>query len=244
MSTDYWKTRSTKYAQLAWVNNKDILKSLTAFSKLKKSDKVLEVGCGNGVVATALSELVKEVWASDRSTDMLALFKKTNNIRLLISDVEQDITINNYFNKIIARMLFHHLSNFDKAFSNCKAMLAKGGSLILQEGGVLPEKEKEVYCWYAHMMSFKEERYNFTTEELISLFKKAGFKNVETLTLVDKNFSINNWLKNSGQSQKIQNKIYWLHATAPKNIKEFYNMRIVGEEITINSSTVLIKGVK
>lgn len=241
---DYWAIRATKYDQLQWVNNKEILTALTEFSDLQKTDKLLEVGCGTGVVAIALSKKVKEVWASDRSTDMLAKFPATKNIRKLISDVEKDVTVSNYFNKIIARMLFHHLTDFKSAFANCKAMLVEGGSLILQEGGVLPEKEKEVATWYANMMKLKEDRHNFTTEELVGLFKKAKFKNVEILTLVDKNFSINNWLNNSGQPKKLQKQIYNLHKNAPKNIKDFYDMRIINDEIIINSSTVLIKGTK
>jgi ubiquinone/menaquinone biosynthesis C-methylase UbiE len=242
--SDYWKTRATKYAKLAWVNNKDVLKSLEKFCKLKKTDRLLEVGCGNGVVAVALSKKVKEVWASDRSPHMLGLFPKGTDIKLLVSDVEKDITINNYFNTVVARMLFHHLTDFNSAFFNCKSMLVKGGSLVLQEGGVLPEKEKEVATWYADMMALKEDRHNFTVEELIHLFKKAGFKKVTTLTLVDKNFSINNWLENSGQSKKLQKKIYDMHKNAPYNIRKFYNMRMIGKEIFINSSTVLIKGTK
>ena len=123
-------------------------------------------------------------------------------------------------------------------------MLLKGGQLIIQEGGVVPKEEKKVFDWYSNMMSFKEKRHNFTIEELKTYFNLAGFKDITTLTLVDRNFSVTNWLENSGQSKKIKKTIYDLHLKAPEDIKQFYNMRINGKEILINSQTLLIKGTK
>jgi len=241
---DYWKIRAKKYNKLQWVKNKTLLKELIKFCNFKKSDIVLDAGCGTGTVACGIFKLVSTVVAIDKSKDMLNKFKENKNIIKLHRDIQKNPFGNNFFNQIIARMLFHHLDNFNKVFKDCYKMLRPKGFFVIQEGGIWSEKEKELLKWYFNMMKLKEKRHNFTQEELIKYFKKSNFKNIKYKIIIDKNFCIDNWLKNSGQNKKIQKKIYNLHLNASDNIKKKYNMKIKFGKIFIDSPVLLIKGQK
>ena len=95
--TDYWKIRATKYNSLQWVNNKDNLKSLAKFSSLRPTQKVLEVGCGTGVVSKYIEPKVREMWAVDQSPDMLKLFPKDTTIKVSRLDLENEQLIEQFY---------------------------------------------------------------------------------------------------------------------------------------------------
>jgi len=242
---DYWSIRATKYEKLQWVNNKNSLNALVKFSDIRSSDKVLDLGCGTGAVSMAIINKAKHVTAVDYSQAMLDKFQPYDISRLTVKqlDVEKD-KIEDKYNIIVSRMLFHHLKQFNKVFKKCYNALLPSGKLIIQEGGVINKTEIGIIKWYANMMKLKEDRHNFTIEELYEYYEKAGFKNIQLQTIIDNTFSINDWLENSGQDKKIQKKIYELHLNAPKEVKSFYNMRINNGNIIIDSRTLLIKGTK
>jgi SAM-dependent methyltransferase len=241
---DYWKIRAKKYNNLQWVKSKILMKELISFCNFNSNDKVLDLGCGTGVVSKEIVDLVSRVYAVDKSPDMLEKMEKHNKIFKECIDIENKVIAIKFFNKIIARMVFHHIQKLPEMFISCYDALKPNGWLIIQEGGVIPAGEKEVFKWYSKMIALKEDRHNFTIEELKGYFFNSKFKNITTKVVIDKDFSINNWLANSGQDKKILKKIYDLHYNAPETIKKYYNMKIKGKEITIDSKVLIIKGQK
>jgi ubiquinone/menaquinone biosynthesis C-methylase UbiE len=241
---EYWSIRAKKYNQLNWVKSNVLMEELINFCNFNKSNKVLDAGCGTGVVSKEIINLVSTVYAVDKSEDMLCQMKDHTCLVKMCKDIETEIIAEKFFDKIIARMVFHHINNLPQTFSNCYEMLKPKGWLIVQEGGVIPSGEKEVFEWYSKMIALKENRHNFTLEELKEYFFSNKFKNITTKIVIDRNFSINNWLQNSGQDKKILKKIYDLHYNAPERVKKYYNMKIKGKEIIINSKVLIIKGQK
>jgi cyclopropane fatty-acyl-phospholipid synthase-like methyltransferase len=240
------EVRATKYSNLKWVNNKQSLDALMSVCDLKKNDHVLDLGCGTGAVSKAMFDKVNSIVAVDKSIDMLKKFEipeTKTSVHIDVFDAQEDM-LDDRFSLIVSRMLFHHLTKFKKVFKNCYNMLLPNGRLVIQEGGVLPKRFTTVSTWYADMMKLKENRHNFNIEELMGYYADAGFKDIKTKVIIDKNFSINDWLENSGQDTVTQTLVYNLHLNAPKEIKEFYNMRIRKNKIFINSHTLIIKGTK
>lgn len=243
MKQDYWLIRSEKYNQLNWVTKQSNLDTLIEFCNLKTTDNVLEVGCGTGVVSKALVEQCNQVVASDFSKDMLFQLESNDNIITMCCDLEKMKCFDNCFDKIVGRMVFHHIENLSVGFKNCYNMLKKGGELIIQEG-VPPRYDKETVKWFSDTFALKEKRHTFTFDSLYDLFCEANFDNIQTKVIIDEKFSIKNWLINSNQNQEIQDIIYKRHLDAPEEIKKVYNMRITNEDILIDSKILIIKGVK
>jgi SAM-dependent methyltransferase len=241
---DYWAIRAQKYNNLEWTKKKVLLNELVTFCNLTLADRVLDAGCGTGTVSKEVVGLVSKVYAVDKSKDMLSKIGKHDNICVLCEDIEKDVIVEGFFDKIIARMVFHHINDLPGVFKNCHKMLTPNGWLVVQEGGVMPKKDTEVFKWYEKMIALKEDRHNFTNEELRGHFKQSGYINIEDKIVIDKDFSINNWLNSSGQDKDMLKKVYDLHYNAPEEIKKYYNMRIVDKEITIDSPVFMIKGQK
>ena len=143
---------------------------------------------------------------------MISQTIKNKKVVFLYHNLENMLPLR--FDKIICRMVLHHIDNIYKVIENLYNMLDRYGELIIEEGGIIPRKKKKVFNWYNNMMKLKEKRHNFTEEELITYLKETGFRNITTKTGVRK-FSINNWLRNSGESISLQKKIYDIHYKAP-----------------------------
>ncbi len=239
---DYWKLRAEHYNKINWVTNKKLLSKLIKFANLKKKDKVIDVGCGTCILANIMMDKVKTVYAIDKSKSMLSKAKFHSDIFYQEWDIGYNYWLQDYFNKVIARMVFHHINNLKKTFEVCYNLLSKKGWLIIEEG-ISPSDDKKVLKWTKEIRDLKEKRNHFTIEGLIKHYKKAGFKNIKTKILIKK-FSLKNWLNNSWKDKKLFDYIYNKHLNAPNYIKKAYNMKILKEDIILQTKTLLIKGQK
>jgi len=242
----YWEIRAEKFNRLNWVNNPKFMRELMHFSQFEPDDVVLDVGCGTGILSKAVKSLVYKVAAMDSSPAMLSKFSfNESGIVPFCYDIETPFKeFENCFNKIIGRMSFHHLEDIEKGLSNCKEMLTQNGSMIIQEG-IPPSETAEVVSWFTHMMAIKEKRKVFTESSLRALFEKMNFTDIGVQILVDSEFSVLNWLRNSGQDPYLLKRVYQAHKTAPESIKELYKMRDDKDgDIIIETKSILIKGRK
>jgi len=63
----FWKTRSRKFNDLKWANEYSYIEMLICSGDFEKNDIVLDVGTGTGIMAHAISPLVKKVIGIDIS---------------------------------------------------------------------------------------------------------------------------------------------------------------------------------
>lgn len=113
--------------------------------------------------------------------------------------------------------------------------------MVLSEGVPPTPEVKEDYT---RIFKLKEERLTFLEEDLVNMMKKSGFKNIKVLIHIMKNFSVYNWLENSGLTKEKQNKIFEMHVTGSDTFKKVYNMKIVNGDCLINVKNLILVGEK
>ena len=238
----FWKIRAKKYNNLKWVNNISYINAFISSANFNKEDLVLDVGTGTGVISNALSPLVNQIIGLDISQDMLEHSNWKGNKYFIKRDIRNPIFYDNTFDKITARMVFHHITEkTQKAMDECYRILKKKGKMILSEGvPPIPELKKE----YIEIFKLKEKRVTFLEEDLIRLMEKSGFKNLKAITHIMKNFSVKNWLENSGLDQNKQDKIFEMHVTSSGLFKKAYNMKIVNGDCLIDVKNLIVVGEK
>ena len=238
----FWKIRSEKYNNLDWATDQSYIDVFLSATDFNSSDIVLDVGTGTGIIAHALSPVVKEVIGMDRSQDMLEHSNWKENKYFIRRDIRDAFFHDGVFDKVTARMVFHHIiKDTQRAMDECYRIIKPGGKMVLAEGiPPTPELKDD----YTEIFRLKEERITFLQEDLVKLLDKSGFKNIEITGHKMTNFSVRNWLSNSGQSKKIQDKIYDLHVTSSDLFKEAYKLELKDDDCFIEVKNLILVGEK
>ncbi len=235
----YWQIRAANYDKLYWTKDPKYLSEISRLAELEKHHIVLDVGTGTGAIAAAVKDLVRHAVAIDISDAMLKEGRWTG-ISVINWDIGESLFADATFDRVFARMVFHHiLDNLDRAILRCYDLLKEGGKIIVAEG-VPPVDDPDVVEWYAEMFKLKEERRTFTPESLVHYLGKNGFKNVSPHMHYTDNFSIANWVGNSGLGRKTQEEIMKRHRLAPEKIRRVYDMRMTDDDCIVRTKNVIV----
>ena len=196
---DYWNLRAKK--------NKQTIKSTTNFNLIKefeisilkylfekylkkKSLKILELGCGNGVNLKSLKTIFPkfEFYGIDYSKEMIKHAKKNNNN---INFIEADITKTNIYNElpkfdvIFTNRCLINLKSENKinlAISKSEYLLKKGGYFIFLENFINGHKNQNKLRKVLKLRYRKIAKFNkFLDERSFLNFLKKYFKILENV---------------------------------------------------------------
>jgi len=105
---------------------------------LKTDDKVLEVGCGEGILSVFAAQKGVQITALDISRPNLEAAKKfaeeqgvERNIKFIESDAENLPFPDNSFDMVIADNILEHLPNFEKGLSEIRRVTRKNAIIAL-----------------------------------------------------------------------------------------------------------------
>lgn len=102
---------------------------------LSEKETILDVGCGNGVLANYLIAKGYNVYGTDASETGVAIANQKNPGRFYLQDLATDLLPSplqqRRFDTIISTEVIEHLYNPRKFVSFCKQILPSGGRLIL-----------------------------------------------------------------------------------------------------------------
>ncbi|MBR5895985.1 MAG: methyltransferase domain-containing protein, partial [Lachnospiraceae bacterium] len=102
---------------------------------IKDGDRVLELGCGNGLIWKGRGDFIAkcgELILSDFSEGMLASAKEAlsdyDNIRYEVIDIQYIPFEDDSFDVVIANMMLYHVPDLDRALSEVARVLKPGGT--------------------------------------------------------------------------------------------------------------------
>ena len=239
----YWEQRAMEYNNLSWANDKGFLDHIIAAGNFRSSDTVLEVGTGTGLVAKAISPLVKKITAIDSSSHMLNLTpNELSNIEWVVGDTRSLPYKDDTFDRVVARYVFHHiLCGTAKAMSECYRVLKRGGSMIFVEG--VPPSRRTLQDFIS-IFALKENRLTFMPEDMANMMSAAGFVQLQSEMLLLRQMSVNNWLRSSGLSDNRQQTIFKMHQNASACFKEDYRMTETENDCLIDMKIIILVGNK
>jgi ubiquinone/menaquinone biosynthesis C-methylase UbiE len=239
----FWNIRARNYDRLYWTKDAGYIKKIIDVAGFTRGDLVLDIGTGTGTMARSIQPYVKHVVGMDFSDSMLKR-GRWDGISMVKWDITDGLFRNHLFDKIVGRMVFHHiLDNLDRAFLRCYDLLKSRGKLIIAEG-VPPGEDPDIVEWYTEMFKHKETRRTFTKSLLVGYFVKNGFKDVRIYKYKMRRFNINNWLVNSGLHKAKQTRILNLHRDAPEKVKAAYRMTIEDGICFVDTDNVIVVGRK
>lgn len=238
----YWKSRADKYSSFKWARDPRYLDLFINFLEFRKKDLVLDAGIGTGLVSEALSERVRAIVGIDSSLAMLTRCSRNGNTILAHEDLRKLPFVDESFDKVIARNVFHHIfEDVPKAADECFRVTKKGGAIIVGER--VPPAD-EVAEEYERILKLKDRRWIFTESGIWALLSEAGFKILKSRDVWIRDLSVRGWLSKSGLPDEVQEKIFALHICGSEALKKAHNLRIVGSDCLIDIKSVIVGAAK
>lgn len=138
-NTDYFSKLSKKIDNLDHPLQKLRIGKVLELYKPKKSDRVLDLGCGWGTFSFVLAPICKSVIGLDFSKKSIELCKqklrkfKLKNIRFICADAQKTGLPAKSFDLIISADLFEHLYPLQsvKVIAESHRLLTRGGRIVI-----------------------------------------------------------------------------------------------------------------
>jgi ubiquinone/menaquinone biosynthesis C-methylase UbiE len=101
----------------------------------RKSDVILDVGAGTGVITNLVADICDDTYALDPNPARVEHIKRRfPQIKVFEGKAEQIPFPDHYFTKIYAIASFHHIQNKDGALEEFARLLTEDGRLLINEG--------------------------------------------------------------------------------------------------------------
>ena len=128
---------------------------------LSKNDRVLDLGCGTGLITEKISKKVDSIVGLDLSEEMIKNSIKRNNISYVVGNAKKLPFENNEFDKVVSFTVIQDIDKWDYVLKEIKRV-SKGEILIT----VLKRKKnltelKKIISAYFKIKNFDEEEKDF-----------------------------------------------------------------------------------
>lgn len=227
----YWGDRAAEYSHFKWANDREYLNEFLNACEFGRDDYVLDLGCGTGLVTKEIAMFVRRVIGLDNSKEMLN--QCDGNFNLMIGDARDNPFPDEVFDRVIARNIFHHMTNgIMEGLKETHRVLKTGGRLIVGER--VPPSD-EVLDEYKEIMKLKDNRIVFTEEKLRGFIMCLGFKVIKSFPVWIKEMSVRGWLNKSGLSDGVKMEIFRRHYNGSDEFKKAHHL-----EERVNSNLEIV----
>lgn len=235
----YWGDRAAEYSDFKWANDREYLNEFLNACEFGRDDYVLDLGCGTGLVTKEIAMFVRRVIGLDNSKEMLA--QCDGSFNLMIGDARDNPFPDGVFDRVIARNIFHHMTDglVDGMRETCR-VLKRGGRLVIGER--VPPSD-EVRKEYAEIMALKDDRVIFTEDNLKGLVSCADFMVIKSFPVWIRGVSVRDWLNKSGLSEEARLEIFDRHANGSKEFKEAHSLVISWKDYSTFDCEINIKNI-
>ncbi len=211
--------------------------------------KVLDVGCGPGILTVAIAPLVDEVVALDLTPEMIAQAKKRSdrlglkNVRFEVGRAEELPFSDGYFDVVVTRLMLHHLLSPTSAIEEMARVTRKGGLLVVADI-VASEKQSEAELHNA-LETLRDPSHVMALTEL----ELDSILNSDELMVVAKESWVNErefreWIRITNAPEREGPLLVVMRALSEAGLAAGVNLRVEDDNVKFDHRWVLVTAVK
>ena len=186
-----------------WVENQELFKLYTRVVKVNDGDKVLDVGCGTGLIGSLFRKRGVLIVGVDFTIEMMR--KALPRLDFLVkSNIEEIPFSNDIFNLIVCRQALQFVDYrmvVKEMFRVCKP----GGKILLSQLAAHSKEDKK-WAFKIQRMRQPMRKNCFLEEDLVNILREVGCSNIQSFPYYYYEF-INKWINYGILSQKLQKEI-------------------------------------
>lgn len=158
--------------------------------RIRKSDFILDLGCGNGFTLIRLKGKINKAVGTDVDQQSIKIAngeaqrQHATNIRFIVADANRKMPFkSNTFDKIVCSDVLEHLDKRNFALGEIHRVLKKKGLLFLVTDNPdtsWKKLQKSVDLFY---YADRDHKYEYSRSEIIKLLKKVPFKIISVNTV-------------------------------------------------------------
>lgn len=122
------------FKQTSYYHEKIIIPRITKKLENNPSPRILDLGCGNGVLERKINKNHQYLGIDGSKTliNFAEKYKKSNKHLFKCADITEDLKIQSqHFTHVIMILSLQNVENFDKVFENSSKALVSGGKFII-----------------------------------------------------------------------------------------------------------------
>lgn len=154
----------------------------TALQQLdERHQKVLDVGCGTGLMSAKLAASGRRVCGVDISAGMIDRARRRSDgaVEFIQGDAERLPSETGAYDAVVNLISFHHYPNPSHAVAEFRRVLRPGGRLILvafDRNSRYIKLAQKMNCW---TKAIAGRSWQKTSAEIVALVSDAGFSQIE-----------------------------------------------------------------
>lgn len=232
-----------------WVNSRSFNQNIDRFLRSterkvgfhnKRYKSSVYFGIGTGALFKYLSRY--NVAGVDEAQEMLRYCPE--GVVQILSKVEKlPFLMDNQFNLSFSRNLLKHCTDPLEAVRSMYQKTRSRGVAVTAESVVLNKEDKDIPTRLVRATDPSHPSF-LTLDEVVELFKKAGFSNVEYEIVPYRSAWLKKWLQAEQARNNLQQDILEMYRKAPQGFKDRHNVVIKGGDIISTVPWVLIRAYK
>lgn len=226
-----------------------VLEQIRIAVKPTKAMKVLDLGCGPGIVTAALAPDVKEIVAYDLTPEMIEKARKKcnesglKNVRFELGSAEQLPFEEESFDCVVARLTIHHFLDPHRVMKEVVRVTRRGGKVVVADV-VSSENEEEATLHNAlEMLRDPTHLRMFPQSEMLELFQSNGLRITFTATW-EMQRDYEEWIRITNAPERVEPLYIVMEALAKAGLHAGINLYFDGKAVTFTHHWLLVTGEK
>ncbi len=236
-------------ANATFFTDQEIIEKIKTTADLTHEMTVLDAGCGPGILTETLAPLVHKIVAYDLTPEMVEAAEtrckkaELSNVEYRIGTIESLPYENEHFDRVITRLVVHHLPEPSKGLEEMHRVLKKNGKLILADIISAEDPKKNALHNALEVLRDPSHTRMLPLTELEKSLEGADFTIIREDSWVKKR-EYSEWIAISNSPERVAPLKTIMNALASTGIDAGVNLRSDADTVTFEHRWVMITASK